>query len=129
MGKDHTAYGRSRHPWLTGSAGWAYTAATKWILGIRPDFAKLVIDPCIPRTWKGFEVTRKWRGATFKITVKNPDGVEKGVRSILVDGKAVNGTISSEKLGSFHVVDVTMGGAEPDGDKQKKKGTEIAYGV
>jgi N,N'-diacetylchitobiose phosphorylase len=129
MGKDHTAYGRSRHPWLTGSAGWTYTAATKWILGIRPTFDGLIIDPCIPKEWKGFEVTRKWRGATFKITVKNPDGVEKGVRSILLDGKEVNGEISSEELGSFHEVVVTMGREHPANRTYEKKGTETAYGV
>ena len=129
IGKDHTAYGRSRHPWLTGSAGWAYTAATKWILGIRPSFDRLIIDPCIPKEWKGFEVTRKWRGATFKITVKNPDGVEKGVRSILLDGKEVNGEISSEELGSFHEVVVTMGREHPANRKYEKKGKETAYGV
>jgi N,N'-diacetylchitobiose phosphorylase len=129
MGKDHTAYGRSRHPWLTGSAGWTYTAATKWILGIRPNFDGLIIDPCIPKEWEGFEVTRKWRGATFKITVKNPDGVEKGVRSILLDGKEVNREISSEELGSFHEVVVVMGREHPANRKYEKKGTETAYGV
>jgi len=129
MGKDHTAYGRSRHPWLTGSAGWAYTAATKWILGIRPGFDTLIVDPCIPKEWKGFEVTRKWRGATFKITVKNPDGVEKGVRSIFMDGKEVTGEISSEQLGSFHEIVVTMGKEFSANRKYEKKGTETAYGV
>jgi len=48
MGKDHTAYGRARHPWLTGSAGWNYTAVTRWILGVRPGFDGLIVDPCIP---------------------------------------------------------------------------------
>ncbi len=56
MGKDHTAHGRARHPWLTGTAAWFYTAATKYILGIRPTYNGLVIDPCIPSDWKGFKL-------------------------------------------------------------------------
>jgi N,N'-diacetylchitobiose phosphorylase len=61
MGRDHTAFGRARHPWLTGSGGWNYTAATRWILGIRLSFEGLIVDPCIPAEWKGFHVTRQWR--------------------------------------------------------------------
>ena len=109
MGKDHTAFGRARHPWLTGTAGWFYTAATKYILGIRPTFDGLVIDPCIPGDWEGFEVIRKWRGATFNITVKNPNGVEKGVKSIRLDGKIIEGPIPPQSLGSVHDVEVEMG--------------------
>ena len=72
---------------MTGSSGWAYYAATQYILGIRPGFTELTVDPCIPADWKGFSAKRKWRGATYHIEVKNPDGVQKGVREIYVDGK------------------------------------------
>ena len=65
MGRDHTAFGRARHPWLTGSAGWSYTAATRWILGVRLTFDGLIVDPCIPADWEEFQVTRQWRGATY----------------------------------------------------------------
>lgn len=109
MGRDHTAYGRARHPWLTGSAGWNYTAATKWILGIRPNYSGLEIDPCIPKSWKGFEVTRSWRGATYKISVKNPAGVEKGVKSVILNGTEVCGLIPPQKTGSFNEIVVTLG--------------------
>jgi N,N'-diacetylchitobiose phosphorylase len=109
MGKDHTAYGRSRHPWLTGSAGWTYTAATKWILGIRPSFNGLIIDPCIPKDWKGFEVARRWRGATFKIRVENPHGVNKGVKLFTLNGKSIHGPIIPQKTGSVNEVSVIMG--------------------
>jgi N,N'-diacetylchitobiose phosphorylase len=61
MGRDHTAFGRARHPWLTGTAGWMYIAATHYILGIRPTFDGLVIDPCIPADWQEFTVTRQRR--------------------------------------------------------------------
>ena len=72
---------------MTGSAGWAYYAATQYLLGIRPDFNGLAVDPCIPSEWKEFSVTRKWRGSTYIIHVLNPDGVEKGVARILSDGQ------------------------------------------
>lgn len=87
VGRDHTAFGRARHPFMTGSAGWAYYAATQYILGVRPDFDGLRIDPCIPADWKEFTVTRKWRGATYIVHVTNPDGVEKGVRSLRAEGR------------------------------------------
>ena len=111
MGRDHTAYGRARHPWLTGSGGWNYIAATQWILGVRPAFDGLIIDPCIPAQWPGFEVVRKWRGATFHITVKNPDGVQKGVRSISLDGKTTTLPIPAQPAGSSHEIAVIMGAA------------------
>jgi N,N'-diacetylchitobiose phosphorylase len=109
MGRDHTAHGRARHPWLTGSAGWAYHAATHWILGVRPGFDGLVIDPCIPADWKGFEVERQWRGAAYHIKVENPHGVQKGVKSITLDGKPVAGAVPPQKAGSKHEVVVVMG--------------------
>jgi N,N'-diacetylchitobiose phosphorylase len=109
MGRDHTAFGRARHPWLTGSAGWSYTAATRWMLGIRPGFEGLVIDPCIPAEWKEFKVVRQWRGATFNITVKNPDGAQKGILSITLDGKTVKCPIPPQPVGSINEIVVTMG--------------------
>ncbi|MBQ9662723.1 MAG: N,N'-diacetylchitobiose phosphorylase [Oscillospiraceae bacterium] len=89
VGRDHTAFGRARHPFMTGSAGWSYYAATQYLLGIRPDFDGMRIDPCIPADWREYTVTRKWRGSTYHIHVTNPDGVEKGVRSIIADGATV----------------------------------------
>lgn len=86
VGKSHTAFGRARHPFMTGSSGWAYYAATQYILGVKPDFDCLRIDPCIPSDWKEFSVTRKWRGGVYNIHVTNPDGVHKGVREIIADG-------------------------------------------
>jgi N,N'-diacetylchitobiose phosphorylase len=109
MGKDHTAYGRARHPWLTGSGGWNYTAVTKWILGIRPSYNGLVIDPCIPGDWKEFEVHRQWRGATYNIKVHNPNGVQKGVKSICLNGQPTQCPIPLQNPGSENEVVVTMG--------------------
>ncbi len=109
MGRDHTAYGRARHPWLTGSAGWNYAAATRWMLGVRLEFEGLVVDPCIPAEWKEFHVVRRWRAATFEITVKNPRGVEKGVASATLNGELVQGAIPPQSPGSVNQVVVTMG--------------------
>ncbi len=109
MGKDHTAHGRARHPWLTGTAGWFYTAVSKYILGIRPTYAGLIIDPCVPTNWKNFEVIRKWRGATYNIKVKNPKGIEKGVQSITLNGKLIDGPVPIQKASSVNKVKVVMG--------------------
>ena len=89
VGKAHTAFGRARHPFMTGSAGWSYYAATEYILGIRPDYDCLTVDPCIPAEWKEFSVSRVWRGATYDIRVTNHSGVNCGVKRILLDGELV----------------------------------------
>jgi N,N'-diacetylchitobiose phosphorylase len=109
MGRDHTAHGRARHPWLTGSAGWAYHAVTHWVLGVRPDFDGLTFDPCIPADWKEFTVTRQWRGATYNIKVKNPSGVQKGVKSATLNGKSIQGPVPLQKAGTDNEVVVEMG--------------------
>jgi N,N'-diacetylchitobiose phosphorylase len=109
MGRDHTAHGRARHPWLTGSAGWAYFAATHWILGVRPGFEGLIIDPCVPSDWKEFSIQLRWRGAIFHITVQNPRGVMKGVRSLFLNGDPVSESIPPQQAGSTHEVLVVMG--------------------
>jgi len=109
MGRDHTAFGRARHPWLTGSGGWNYTAVTRWILGIRLTFEGMVVDPCIPAGWDGFQVVRQWRGATFNITVSNPGRVEKGVKTVTLNGSPIRGAIPPQPAGSSNEVRVVMG--------------------
>ena len=107
MGRDHASHGKARHPFMTGSAGWAYFAATRYMLGVRPEFDRLTVDPCIPAEWDGFAVTRRWRGAEYEITVENPNHVEKGVAALEVDGEA------SDRVPAFnsgiHRVRVVMG--------------------
>jgi N,N'-diacetylchitobiose phosphorylase len=110
MGRDHTAHGRARHPWLTGTAGWMYTAATKYMLGVRISFDGLVIDPCIPAEWEGFDVVRQWREATYNIKVQNPSHIEKGVASVSLNGKPLTGSvIPQQPSGSVNTVNITMG--------------------
>jgi N,N'-diacetylchitobiose phosphorylase len=107
-GKDHTTYGRAHHPFMTGSGGWAYYAVTHYMLGVRPGFNELIIDPCIPAKWDGFEVKRQFRGAVYNIEVSNPDHVQKGVVKILLDGKEVS-HIPVFREETVHSVEVVMG--------------------
>lgn len=83
--------GKSRVPWLSGTASWAHYSALQWILGVRPELDALVIDPCIPRAWPRFHIARRFRGMNIDITVENPRHVCRGVRSLIVDGKSVDG--------------------------------------
>lgn len=108
MGKAHTAFGRARHPFMTGTGGWAYFSATRYMLGIRPQFDELIIDPCIPGEWNGFKAQRKWRGATYKIEVENPSHVMKGIKEISVDGIKVD-KINIGEDGRTYNVKVVMG--------------------
>jgi cellobiose phosphorylase len=85
-GKDAFRPGEAKNSWLTGTASWNFYAVTQYMLGIRPEFTGLLIDPCIPNDWKGFKATRIFRGATYKIEVVNPDGKSKGIKEVTIDG-------------------------------------------
>ncbi|TYQ15226.1 UNVERIFIED_CONTAM: cellobiose phosphorylase [Acetivibrio alkalicellulosi] len=109
-GKDAKRHGEAKNSWLTGTAAWNFVAISQWILGIKPGFDGLEIDPCIPKDWDGYKVSRWYRGSTYVITVKNPDKVSKGVKSITVDGKAIEGTtLPVFNDGKEHNVEVIMG--------------------
>ncbi|WP_207957348.1 GH36-type glycosyl hydrolase domain-containing protein [Streptomyces sp. YIM 98790] len=90
-GKDAPTHGEAKNSWLTGTAAWNYVAITQWILGIRPDFGGLRIDPVLPAAWEGFSVSRKYQGATYEITVRKAAGVRGRVRQLTVDGRRVEG--------------------------------------
>jgi cellobiose phosphorylase len=110
LGDEHPQFGLGRNSWLSGTASWCYQAATQYILGIRPAHNGLLVDPCIPKAWDGFAVTRKYRGATYEISVKNPSHISKGVAAVMVDGKAIeSNVIPVFKDGKTHKVEVTMG--------------------
>jgi cyclic beta-1,2-glucan synthetase len=81
--------GRGGWTWYTGAAGWLYRVGLEWILGLRKRGDSLVIDPCVPAEWKGFEVVYRHREARYAITVENPEGVCRGVAGIALDGKAL----------------------------------------
>lgn len=108
VGKDHTAYGRARHPFMTGTGGWAYFSVTHYMLGIRPQMDYLEVDPCIPPDWEEFKVDRWWREARYEIEVKNPEAVMKGVKEIRVNGERVD-QIRVQEKGSNNKILVIMG--------------------
>jgi cellobiose phosphorylase len=102
--------GEAKNSWLTGTAAWNFVAISQYILGIRPDYNGLVVDPCIPASWDGFSITRKFRGATYFITVRNPSHVCKGIKMLTIDGVTVNGnTVPVKNDGKEHRVEAVMG--------------------
>lgn len=107
-GKDAARPGEAKNSWLTGTAAWNYYAITQFILGIKPAYNGLEINPCIPSEWKQYNVKRKFRGANYDITIYNPNGVCKGVKSITVDGQDIEGQVVSHATGN-HKVEVVMG--------------------
>jgi cellobiose phosphorylase len=109
-GKDAKRFGEAKNSWLTGTASWNFVAISQYILGVQPDYDGLKIDPSIPHTWDGFKVSRQFRGATYDITVSNPDHICKGVKSVTVDGKAVEGNVLPVFAdGKEHKVEVVLG--------------------
>ena len=107
-GKDAARPGEAKNSWLTGTAAWNYYAITQFILGIKPAYNGLEINPCIPSEWKQYNVKRKFRGANYDITIYNPNGVCKGVKSITVNGQDIEGQVVSHATGN-HKVEVVMG--------------------
>lgn len=103
--------GEGKNSWLTGTAAWSFVVASQHILGVRPDFDGLVIDPCVPKRWRGFKVNRRFRGVEYQIVVKNPRGRSKGVRSLVVDGRRFAGNRVPIPSDGRKVVkvDVTLG--------------------
>jgi len=110
LGDEHPQFGLARNSWLTGTTSWAYQAGLKYILGIRPAYDGLRVDPCIPATWDGFHLTRRFRGAVYELEVRNPDHVNKGVVSIKVDGQECQDPLLPIfEDGEVHKIEVIMG--------------------
>ncbi len=110
LGDEHPQFGLARNSWLTGTASWAYQAGIQYILGVRPTYEGLLVDPCIPGHWTGFKISREFRGARYEIEVTNPDHVCKGVRSIEVDGQMLKSQIVPIFTdGRSHHVQVVLG--------------------
>ena len=107
-GKDAARPGEGKNSWLTGTAAWMWLTASQYILGIKPAYDGLLIDPCVPETAKEYTVKRKFRGGEYLITIRNPKGVQKGVSSIIFDGQPLQGNVVPAAEGS-HTVEVTMG--------------------
>jgi N,N'-diacetylchitobiose phosphorylase len=109
VGRDHPSFGRARHPWLTGTCGWFYTAATRYMLGFKPDYDGFTVDPCVPKAWRSLSFERKFRGALYKIEISNPEGMEKGVKEAKLNGKIVRFPVKPQKKGSVNQLSIVMG--------------------
>jgi cellobiose phosphorylase len=92
-GRDAQNHGEAKNSWLTGTAAWNFVAISQSILGIKPDFDGLRIDPCIPPDWDGYTVRRIFRGTSFTIEIRNPNHVSKGVARLTVNGTEIDGNL------------------------------------
>ena len=109
-GCDAPTFGEGKNSWLTGTAAWTFMNVSQYILGIRPTLEGLAIDPCLPSSIKSFTCERLYRGVRYHITVQKPDGVSKGVRSVVVDGKSIDGNvIPLDSTKTERTVTVVMG--------------------
>ncbi len=107
-GKDAARPGEGKNSWLTGTAAWMWLTVSQYILGIKPDYDGLLIDPCVPYTAQEFSVKRKFRDAEYRIRISNPKGVNRGVLTVEVDGALIDGNVIPYESGS-HEVTVVMG--------------------
>ena len=110
-GKDHPYYfGRAYNSWLTGTASWSFVALSQYILGIRPSYDGLIIDPCIPSSFREYTVKRVFRGKWFDIRVLNPQGVCSGVTHMTVNGAVIEGNlVPFSEMKDHNCVVVTLG--------------------
>ena len=110
-GPDSPHFGRGGWTWYTGSAGWMYRAGIEWILGFRLRGTVLHLDPCIPRAWRGFEVSFRYHSARYEVHVENPRGVTRGVSSVEVDGQSIGegAGIPLADDGATHQVHLVLG--------------------
>ncbi|TDX17516.1 glycosyl hydrolase family 36 [Petrotoga sibirica] len=92
-GPNHPDFGEAGHSWLTGTASWMHRVGIDFILVVRPEFNGLRVDPCVPKEWDGYKIKRKFRGATYNITVKNSNHPSKGGAKIRIDGKEYEGNL------------------------------------
>ena len=109
-GADAYTPGEAKNSWLTGTAAWTFVNVSQHILGVYPTHQGLSINPCVPKGFGDFTLTRKFREGTYNIKVVNPDNVEKGIKSLTVDGKSVEGCIVPYVAGKTEYdIIVTMG--------------------
>lgn len=109
-GKDSQKPGEAKNSWLTGTAAWNFYAISQYILGVKPDFDGLLINPVIPDSWSGYKITRKFRGATYQIDISNPNHVSSGINEMLLNGEKIEGKlIPICTAGSVNQVKVVLG--------------------
>jgi cellobiose phosphorylase len=109
-GRDAPTPGEGKNSWLTGTAAWSFVSLSQFILGIRPHYDGLIIDPCIPKDWKEFKVIRRFRNSIYHILITNPKSVNRGVEKMLLDGKEIKGNkIPLCTAGKEHSVIAVLG--------------------
>jgi cellobiose phosphorylase len=108
-GPEHPRAGQILYSWITGTSDWLFKTLTSHIIGVRADYKGLLIDPCLPSYWKKVSIRRSFHGASYRVTVNNPDGRQTGVKSITMDGKPVKGSLLPVvAAGVLHEVVVEM---------------------
>ncbi len=109
-GKDAFRPGEAKNSWLTGTAAWNFYTITQYILGVKPQYDGLEISPCIPKKWRQYVIYRKFRGADYEITIQNPNGMNRGIKSLIVNGNKVDGNIIPVQPGNtVNQVEVKLG--------------------
>ncbi|MBQ7519039.1 MAG: glycosyl transferase, partial [Clostridia bacterium] len=109
-GRDAPSFGEAKNSWLTGTAAWNFYVISNYILGVKPDWDGLKIDPCIPHAWDGYRISRRFRGATYDIDIQNPAHVCRGVKAVTVDGAPIEGNVLPVfGDGKEHKVTVVLG--------------------
>jgi cellobiose phosphorylase len=101
--------GRGGWTWYTGSASWYYKSGLEYILGFKKEGNSIIIDPRIPQKWNGYTIDYNYGSSSYRIEVRNPQGVSMGVRKLILDGKKLNNSIPLVDDGKVHKVEVVMG--------------------
>ena len=109
-GKDAVNFGQAKNSWLTGTAAWNFYVISNFILGIKPDWNGLKVDPCIPKSWNGYKISRRFRGATYDIEIINDKNVSRGVKKVIADGIEIKGNVLPAYAdGKVHNIKVCLG--------------------
>ena len=103
-------FGQAKNSWLTGTAAWSFYTISQGILGVKPDYDGLKVDPCLPKELTDLHLVRRFRGSTYNIHVVNKAGDEKGRLTLTVDGKAIDGNvIPADAVPAEHQVEAVLG--------------------
>ena len=108
FGPDNPRRGETLFAWVTGTAGWMFRAVVQYMLGFHPEYDGFTLAPCIPAEWGEVTLTRKFRGDTYKLTIKNPDGKQSGVSKVILDGVEVSGCVKLVGDGKEHTITVII---------------------
>ena len=108
FGPDNPRKGETLFAWVTGTAGWMFRAVVQYMLGFHPEYDGFTLNPCIPAAWGEVTLTRKFRGDTYEITIKNEGKKQSGVTKVTLDGEEVGTKIKLVGDGKTHNIVITM---------------------